>query len=68
MKRSVLVILATAVLGGCAVLSGPVDRAADATAKGVTAYCENFTPDQRQMFGDKVRARAAPADIRVTCP
>ena len=66
MKR-VTLFVALLTVAACSVLGSQVDRAAASAARSVSAYCANFTPDQRQAFGDKVRTRAAPASIRVTC-
>jgi hypothetical protein len=52
---------------GCTLLAGPIDRAADRTAAAVNLYCDNFTPDQRVYFGDRVRMGAAPDSITVDC-
>lgn len=54
-------------LSGCALLSGPIDRAAERTAAAVNLYCDNFTADQRVQFGDRVRQLAAPDSITVDC-
>lgn len=54
-------------LPGCALLAGPIDRAAHGAANAVNAYCDNFSADQRMQFGDRVRALAAPDSIDVTC-
>lgn len=59
--------VALAAFGGCAVLEDQIDRAAGAAARAVEAYCANFTPDQRAEFGNRVRERASPHDVRVTC-
>lgn len=55
------------VLPGCALLEGPIDRAAGRAASAVNAYCDNFTADQRAQFGDRVRQLAAPDAVAVTC-
>lgn len=61
------IILALVMLSGCAILKDQVTKSAEATAEAVTFYCVNFTQDQRQEYGDQVRALADPHAIRVTC-
>ena len=64
--NTVLAILAVVAVG-CAQLMGVVDRASDSAADAVTAYCENLSADQRAVFGEQVREKAAPHSVTVTC-
>lgn len=54
-------------MAGCAQIMGVVNLASDKAAEAVTTYCDNLTVSERQVFGDQVRAKAAPHSIQVTC-
>lgn len=66
---AVLAIIAAwgVALGACAVLGDRIDRASGWAADAVEVYCENFTADQRRVFGDQVRSKSAPHTVEVTC-
>lgn len=61
------VLLVGVMLAGCEVFAPLVDRSSSAAAEAVEAYCEQLTADQRQIFGDQVRVKAAPNSITVDC-
>jgi len=65
--RTLLAVVLLAVTSGCAYFPDSTDRAAIAAGRLVKKYCEVFNLEDRELFGDKVRAEAAPDSVRVDC-
>jgi len=67
MYKISMIATALVFIPGCALLGDAVDKAAEKVGDAVNSYCENFTPDQREVFGGKVRDYAQPHSIDVEC-
>lgn len=52
---------------GCTLLGTESDNVAKYAGKTVKGYCENTTPDVRDVIREKVNIAAAPHSVAVTC-
>jgi len=63
MRALILAVLVLILLQGCTA----VNWAADRVAYGVNAYCDRFTPMERQLMRAKVNLQTRPDTIRIEC-
>ena len=65
--NKLIIILAAALLPGCALLSDQVQESADTIGQGVARYCANMPASERPAFRKQIED-ACNCTIALTCP